>query len=103
MFLELSPFYKKELRDVEVVAGGTASFSCELSKPGVSVQWKKNNLLLRANAKYEIKQDGCIQQLQIKDLKPEDSGSYTCHTGNVETTATMTVKGGILCMLQYEK
>lgn len=100
MFLELSPFYKKELQDVEVVAGCTASFSCELSKPGVSVQWKKNNLLLRANAKYEIKQDGCIQQLQIKDLKPEDSGSYTCHTGNVETTATMTVKGGILCMLQ---
>lgn len=90
---ELLPFFKEHLQNVKAEEGGSVTLCCELSKPQGSVQWKKNKHLLRANEKCEMKQDGCLLQLHIKQLTVEDSGSYACHIGSVETTATVSVKG----------
>lgn len=73
--------------------GETAFLSCELSKPGVLVQWKKGSVLLRPGNKYKMKQDGCDLQLQIYDLAVQDSGIYRCCADSTETRASLSVKG----------
>ncbi|KAF4110126.1 obscurin [Onychostoma macrolepis] len=84
--------FQEELQSLEAEEGETATLTCELSKPGVAVQWKKGTVRLKPGNKYEMKQDGCLQQLQIYDLKHEDSGSYKCCAGSLVTTASLVVK-----------
>lgn len=90
---EQPPFFKKELQSTQAEEGDVITFCCELSKPGLSVQWTKNAQPLKADKKFEIKQDGCCHQLHIKELKPEDSGNYTCQAENTQTSAALLVKG----------
>lgn len=73
--------------------GETAFLRCELSKPGVLVQWKKGGALLRPGNKYQMKQDGCEVQLQISDLAVQDSAIYRCCVDSIETKASLSVKG----------
>lgn len=78
---------------MQAIEGETASLFCELSKPGVPVLWKKGATRLRPGAKYEIRQNGCKLQLKIHDLTHQDSGSYKCCAGSLETMASLEVKG----------
>ncbi len=92
-FLEQPLFFCEELHNQEAEEGETAFLCCELSKPGVEVQWKKGAIRLRPGDKYEMKQDGCKVQLQIHDLTRQDSGTYKCCSGSLVTTASIVVKG----------
>ncbi|XP_049341975.1 obscurin [Astyanax mexicanus] len=85
-------FFREELQNQQAEEGETAFLCCQISKPGVAVQWKKGAVLLRPGNKYEIKQDGCELQLQIHDLTVQDSGAYRCCADGIETTASLTVK-----------
>ncbi|XP_017322293.1 obscurin isoform X6 [Ictalurus punctatus] len=89
---ETPAFFRKELANVDAVEGDTVTLRCELSKPGVNVEWRKGGVVLQPNKKFQLKQEACVQELHIHDLKPEDSGYYTCDAGNQLTTASVSVQ-----------
>lgn len=85
--------------------GDIVSLHCELSKPGVPLEWRKGELGLCPCAKYDIKQTGHLATLVIHDVDPDDSGSYTCDTGDRQSTAQLVVKGMLsktCCLLLVE-
>ncbi|XP_068196494.1 obscurin [Antennarius striatus] len=88
-------FFCKELTNQDAVEGDDVTLCCELSKPGVRVEWRKGGMVLQPGKKYEMRQEGCIQELCMWNLQPEDSGYYTCDTGDHLTTASLAVQAKV--------
>lgn len=87
--------FKQEVEDLEVKEGGCGVFSCELSKPGAPVDWRKGRVILKPGYKYEMKQEGRLTKLTINNIEESDAGKYTCKTKDSQSTAELTVKGKI--------
>ncbi|XP_039458409.1 obscurin [Oreochromis aureus] len=85
-------FFQTELKNQDAIEGDDITLHCELSKPGVCVEWRKGGIVLRPGKKYEMRQSGCIQELCIWNLEPDDSGYYTCDAGDQLTTASLAVQ-----------
>ncbi len=86
-------FFHKELQNEDAVEGDDVTLRCELSKPGLRVEWRKGGMVLQPGKKFEMRQKECIQELHIRNLEPEDSGYYTCDAGDQLTTASLAVQG----------
>ncbi|KAM8849467.1 obscurin isoform 3-T3 [Spinachia spinachia] len=85
-------FFHKELKNLDAVEGDDVTLRCELSKPGVRVEWRKGGTVLQPGMKCEMRQEGCIQELLLRNLEPEDSGYYTCDAGDQLTTSSLAVQ-----------
>lgn len=83
------------LKSQEVEEGNSVTLSCELSKKGVAVQWKREAQLLSEEifrGKYEMRREGKVAQLTIVNVQPEDAAKYSCIAGDEKTTAEVRVK-----------
>ncbi|KAK9538589.1 hypothetical protein VZT92_003751 [Zoarces viviparus] len=85
-------FFHKELKNLDATEGDDVTLRCELSKPCVRVEWRKGGTVLHPGKKCEMRQEGCIQELFLRNLEPEDSGYYTCDAGDQLTTASLAVQ-----------
>ncbi|XP_069366632.1 obscurin isoform X32 [Paralichthys olivaceus] len=85
-------FFRKELKNEDAIEGDDSTLRCEMSKPGICVEWRKGGIVLQPGKKYKMRQEGCIQELCISNLDPEDSGYYTCDAGDQLTTASLAVQ-----------
>ncbi|XP_030668594.1 obscurin isoform X1 [Nomascus leucogenys] len=84
--------FLQELQPQEVDEGGTAHLRCELSRAGVSVEWRKGSLQLFPCAKYQMVQDGAAAELLVRGVEQEDAGDYTCDTGYTQSMASVSVR-----------
>ena len=88
--------FTQELESQGAEEGHDAVLRCVLSKAGVALEWKKGELCLCPCAKYDISQTGLSATLVFHDVDPEDSGNYTCDSGDRQSTAQLAVKGMLL-------
>uniref|UniRef100_F6TWE8 Obscurin n=1 Tax=Monodelphis domestica TaxID=13616 RepID=F6TWE8_MONDO len=85
-------FFKEGLKAIEVSEGGATTLRCMLSAVAAPVEWRKGSEVIKSSNKYHLRQEGASLELIVRDLKPEDSGEYSCVFKDQKTTATLTVK-----------
>ncbi|XP_045423418.1 obscurin isoform X23 [Lemur catta] len=84
--------FREALKDQEVPEGGAATLRCVLSSVAAPVEWRRGDNILRSGDKYSLRQEGAVLELVVRDLRPQDSGRYSCSFGDQVTSATLTVK-----------
>lgn len=57
------------------------------------MEWRKGGVGLQPSQKHEMRQRECRVELLIHNLRLEDTGEYSCDTGDQETKASLNVKG----------
>ncbi|CAM9413108.1 unnamed protein product [Lampetra planeri] len=81
----------EHLQNVEAVEDSSATLSCHLSKPKVDVEWRKDSQPIQPDDKFEVHQNDFTASLTIHKLELEDAGSYSCLTGDHQSTASLIV------------
>lgn len=83
----------RDLESQEVEEGGSVTLRCELSKPGLHVEWKKETQVLSCGEKYRMTETGSTYELQVFDLRPGDTGGYSCCSEDTQSSASLIVTG----------
>lgn len=66
---------------------------CELSKPGIPVEWRKGEELLKNGVRFQIRRRETTLELLIWKPVPEDSGVYSCVCADQKTSAAVKITG----------
>lgn len=103
VFSALPITFKRELQNQISTEGESAVFTCELSKPGAPVEWRKGRVMLKSGAKYQMMLEGRLTKLLINNLVEGDAGNYTCKTKDSQLTAELTVQGKIQSVININK
>lgn len=90
---------EKKPDDVVIMEGETATLSCTISDFTSLVTWRRNYIPLQNCDKYELRKEGKVNLLLIHDVDPLDTGIYSCDTGDMQSSAKLTVTGKTVCLL----
>lgn len=76
--------------------GSSVILRCEISKPGIPVEWRKEDEVLKNSVKYQIRKRETTLELLIWKPVPEDGGVYSCVCADHMTSATVRITGRTL-------
>ena len=86
--------FTKELQDIKVTSlKAKIVLECELSKPGLKVEWYKGDKKLRRDERYDVVTDGRTHQLVIEKVSADDIGEYKAVYQKISTSAKVSVEG----------
>lgn len=88
-----SVFFEKELQDQEAMEGNSVVFRCLPSSPNAPVAWKKDSQQITQGGRFTLHQKGSTREFEIRNLRSEDAGVYTCSTRGKMTSAQLRVIG----------
>ncbi|XP_019626722.1 PREDICTED: obscurin-like [Branchiostoma belcheri] len=93
LFVEGLVDLSQGLTDQYAVEGdASAVFACEMSAADSKATWYREEDVLEPSDKYEIRADGNIHRLVIKDIKTVDETNYSCASKHRKTTANLYVE-----------
>ncbi|XP_041663266.1 obscurin-like isoform X15 [Cheilinus undulatus] len=61
-----------------LVAGDDLTLECEVSRPNATVQWLRNDEILKQDTRIKIDSHDVVRKLVLSGLQPSDSGKYVC-------------------------
>lgn len=93
MLYSILVLFEEKPEDVVIVEGETATLSCTTSDLTTPVTWRRNHIPLLTNGKYETRKEGKLNLLLIHEVELQDTGVYSCDTGDMQSSATLTVTG----------
>ncbi|OCT63341.1 obscurin-like protein 1 isoform X2 [Xenopus laevis] len=64
-----------------LMTGDDLVLTCELSRPNFKVRWLRNGEEMVSAGRVKILARGVHRQLTIQNVRPADSGTYTCDAG----------------------
>ncbi|XP_044200451.1 striated muscle preferentially expressed protein kinase isoform X3 [Thunnus albacares] len=71
------PRFERLLEDTVTPSGSEVTLKCIITgSPPPTVTWKKNNVEIRSDAFHVVKSEGEKYSLVIKQMRPNDAGSY---------------------------
>ncbi|XP_078408803.1 obscurin-like protein 1a isoform X2 [Cetorhinus maximus] len=83
--------FLKQLKDLRVPETTVITMECELSRPNVEVTWYKNDLEMKPNKNIRIYSMGRKRIVHLGKCGVQDSGTYTCDTGDSKTSGKLEV------------
>ncbi|CAC5373142.1 TTN [Mytilus coruscus] len=93
--LEVKALFKRQLDNITIMEGLDIQFDCETEEENSSVEWFKDNVLIKMNTK-NIKMEklpGNIHKLTISPARLKDSGRYRIEKNGINSEAVLEVKG----------
>ncbi|XP_060543830.1 obscurin-like protein 1 isoform X5 [Pantherophis guttatus] len=76
--------------------------ACETSSPMAAVRWLRNGKELGAAKRIHIEATGKHQQLTIRSVTQEDSGSYVCDVGTDQRVTAIEVAAPPVCIVNKD-
>ncbi|XP_056286813.1 striated muscle preferentially expressed protein kinase isoform X2 [Pseudoliparis swirei] len=71
------PSFERALVDTTAASGSEVTLKCIVTgTPPLSVTWRKHNVEIRSDAFHVVEADGGTHSLMIKQMRPNNAGSY---------------------------